>query len=606
MAEFLGDRPMSRSDGITRRDFINGALVGAAGFAVNPLAAKGATAEIPPNNAGVCGDSAGGDPRFLRGGNAPSTFNVAHWLRDQRLKFEGDAAIVAPGCDATQGRFPIVDEPEPYDVVVVGAGLGGLSAAFYLKRRRPSVKILMIEANNYAGGNAAHDDQPPLPVRASACGAYSGSPDQDYMKEIYKETGVDWTRYPIHGPGDSYFFDEHTPGVKPGARSWQLDMLWSDDAIRQAPCDARIVADIIRCEKEFRRWAKVDGSPDEPPDASNPKYDYLSRMSFASYLTDVLHCDPRVVDFYQVYTVDCLGGTPHSVNAHTVISFLSSDHDALFAYPGGTSAIAEKILGWLKNEGGSDGAGRFGIELNAMALKVEADRAQPRAGAKVTYFQDGKFRRVAAKALVMAAQVQSAKHLVEPLVDAPTKVAWNEFNTAPAVIANVAIRDMSAFHKLGLGYANFYWGSQRWSNFIIADWTTERRKEPKRSSVLTFYGIITVPPDQFAAERMRLLTTPFADYEASIRDDLKRVMSGTGFDFDRDVSGVFIYRWGHSMILPTTKSIFGDTPGPGGKGLDRGKAPRHVARQPLGGRRARAVDDRGRLSVPRPVLAVAV
>ena len=81
---------------------------------------------------------------------------------------------------------------------------------------------------------------------------------------------------------------------------------------------------------------------------------------------------------------------------------------------------------------------------------------------------------------------------------------------------------------------------------------------------------------------MRLLTTPFADYEASIRDDLKRVMSGTGFDFDRDVSGVFIYRWGHSMILPTTKSIFGDTPGPGGKGLDRGKAPRHVARQPLG------------------------
>ena len=27
------------------------------------------------------------DPRVLRGGNLPSTFNVAHWMRDRRLSF---------------------------------------------------------------------------------------------------------------------------------------------------------------------------------------------------------------------------------------------------------------------------------------------------------------------------------------------------------------------------------------------------------------------------------------------------------------------------------------------------------------------------------------
>jgi hypothetical protein len=58
-------------------------------------------------------------------------------------------------------------------------------------------------------------------------------------------------------------------------------------------------------------------------------------------------------------------------------------------------------------------------------------------------------------------------------------------------------------------------------------------------------------------------------------------MRGTGFDFDRDVSAIFIYRWGHSMILPTTKSVFGNVRGPDGR-LDRSKAPRRVACRPLG------------------------
>jgi spermidine dehydrogenase len=38
-------------------------------------------------------------------------------------------------------------------------------------------------------------------------------------------------------------------------------------------------------------------------------------------------------------------------------------------------------------------------------------------------------------------------------------------------------------------------------------------------------------------------------------------MRGSKFDFDRDVSAIFVYRWGHSMILPTTKSVFGDVRG---------------------------------------------
>jgi len=567
--------------GISRRDFVNGSLIAASGLVVgNTVRSTASAAGFGGIGDAPCGDLAGGDPRMARGGNSPSTFNIAHWMRDRRLKFEPRSAILSPGCDGEAGRFPITDDGQQYDVVIAGGGLAGLSSAFFLLRRRPGLKVVVLEANHFAGGNASYDDQPPLPVRASACAAYTAVPDIDYLLEIFNETGIDMEKHPIKAPVDAYYFDQHTPGVKPGFRGWQIDMLSAlgrGVTLPNAPYDERVMDDLARCVRTFIDWNSKPGAPDEPPDLSDPQYDYLSQMSFASYLTDVLHCDPRVVDFYTGYTIDCMGGTPHYVNAHTVISFLSSDYTGrFFAYPGGTSQIARQLVEWLTHP-----ARAVRIELQAVALRVDANTRSARGKASVTYFKDGKFRRATGKALIVATQVQSARHLVEHLVTGERKAAWDEFNSVPAVVANVALRDMTPLHELGLAYSNYWWGSKHWSNFIVADWTTENRTRPDRASVLTFYDAVTVPPDEFAAERFKLLTTPFGDYEKSLREDLERMLGSTKFDFDRDVSAVFIYRWGHSMILPTTKSVFGNVRGPHGR-LDRTKAPRRIACRPLG------------------------
>jgi protoporphyrinogen oxidase len=569
---------------ISRRDFLNGALIASGGLAVGQSAPLTALAKEFHEFKGACGDDLiGNDPRVGRGGNSPSTFNVAHWLRDRRLSFEPGGVTLAPGCHGKEGKFSISDDAEKFDVIVAGGGLAGLSAAFYLLRRRPGIKILLLEGNDYAGGNASCDDQPPLPVKASTCGAYTAVPDSDYLIELYRETGVDWNKYPLESPIDAFYFDENTPGVKPGYRGWQIELLNSLGTLKNAPYDQRVINDLAKCVQTFTDWNDKPGAPDEPPDVSSPQYDYLSEMTFATYLTDVLHCDPRVVAFYTGYTVDCLGGTPQHVNAHTVISFLSSDYTGkFFAYPGGTSQIATQLVQWLtKSDKGGQLDHPFTLQLQALALRVDANPQSSQNQVSVTYFKNGEFRRASAKALIVATQAQSARHLVEHLVDEERKAAWEEFNTVPALIANVAVRNMSPFHELGLGYANYWWGSKYWANFVIADWTTENRRKPSRASVLTFYGAVTAPPEEFAAERMKLLSTPFSDYEKALKDDLSRVMRGTKFDFDRDVSAVFIYRWGHSMILPTTKSVFGNTHGPGGR-LDRRKAPRRIACRSLG------------------------
>ena len=527
--------------------------------------------------AGACDDMAGDDPRILRGGNLPAAFNVGHWMRDRRLTFKSGAVTVAPGCDAHAGTFEISDEAAEFDVIVVGAGLAGLSSAFYLLQKQPGTRILLLEANSYAGGNAARDEGAPLPVRASTAGAFCALPEAGFMRQLYKEIGIEGEKYKIHSPRTAYFFDENTPGVKQGYRSWQTEEIFSPGKMKNPPYSQGVMNDLARSFEVFKNWANVDGGPDDPPDKSSPKYDYLSKMTLADYLTKELHCDPIVVEFYSNYTTDCMGGTAHSVNAHTAISFLSSEYaGACFAYPGGTSEIAARLAQWLTKPNRS-----VNIRKDAVALRVDIKAAGPRQRASVTYFKDDKFYRATAKAAVVATQASSARRLIEHLCDAERKAAWDEFNTAPALVANVALRNMRPFVKLGLGYDNYLWGSQHWTNFEIADWTTENRENPIRASVLTFFGGITHPREEFPAERMKLLQTPFDDYENSLRHDLSRIMRGADFDFDRDVSAVFVYRWGHSMILPTTKSVFGDVRGAKGR-LDRSKAPRRVACRPLG------------------------
>ena len=47
------------------------------------------------------------------------------------------------------------------------------------------------------------------------------------------------------------------------------------------------------------------------------------------------------------------------------------------------------------------------------------------------------------------------------------------------------------------------------------------------------------------AARTVLYTRPFADFEASLRDELMRILGPGGFDADRDIAAITVNRWGH-------------------------------------------------------------
>ena len=45
---------------------------------------------------------------------------------------------------------------QPYDVIILGGGLAGLTLSIQLKRHKPDIKILILESRKGAASVAAH------------------------------------------------------------------------------------------------------------------------------------------------------------------------------------------------------------------------------------------------------------------------------------------------------------------------------------------------------------------------------------------------------------------------------------------------------------------
>ena len=113
------DKKLGMNKDISRRDFINGV-----GIALGS-SAFGSTAFSKTNSAQ---DEFGYYPPKLMGmrGSHPGSFEVAHLIRDG-------------------AKFETADIDEEYDLVVVGAGISGLSAAYFYKNNvNKDAKILII------------------------------------------------------------------------------------------------------------------------------------------------------------------------------------------------------------------------------------------------------------------------------------------------------------------------------------------------------------------------------------------------------------------------------------------------------------------------------
>src|SRR5262245_15068749 len=126
------DRHLGMDRSITRRDFLNGVALGVVGSVLAPELVRAAQQEFAPERA----PDYYPPTRVGMRGSHPGSFEVAHQLRDRRQVDVSGA----------------VNTGETYDLVIVGGGLSGLSAAyFFINDVGCSTKALILDHHDHSG-----------------------------------------------------------------------------------------------------------------------------------------------------------------------------------------------------------------------------------------------------------------------------------------------------------------------------------------------------------------------------------------------------------------------------------------------------------------------
>ena len=573
------DRALGMDRPIARRDFLNGVAIAAGSIAGGMLPgvvteglAKEAAARARPNFY---------PPRLtgLRGSH-PGSFELAHKLRD------GDLPLQSPGA------------VETYDLVIVGGGISGLSAAYFYRQRKPSARILVLDNHDDFGGHAKRNEfelngrmqlmnggtleiDSPRPYSAVAAG-------------LLRKLGVDPVRldaacakrdfYGSLGLGRGIFFDRETFGsdklvVGVNVKPWA-------ELLADAPLTPAVRADIERLYE-----ARIDYMPGL---SSKQKKERLARMSYRDFLVNVAKVDPGVVPVFKARThgewgvgIDAVGAlevwplgypgfqgldlepgaAPHM--GFTASGLAATGGSYKFHFPDGNASIARLLVRSLVPRsipGGSaedivtatadyqklDRPGAsVRIRLSSIAVRVfNVGKPGSARTAEVVYSRNGALAAARGKAVVLACWNMMIPFLC-PELPARQKDALHYLVKTPLVYTSVAIRNWRPFKALGVHevYApGSYHSSIRLTQTVdIGRYVSVR--SPDDPILVRMVRTPCKPGlderEQHRVGRAELLDTSFEVFERNIRDQLARTLGSGGFDPATDIIAITVNRWPH-------------------------------------------------------------
>lgn len=575
------DRKLGMDRPISRRDFLDGIAI-AAGTSLLHMGCRPSEPEVPfaPER----------DPSYyppaLTGlrGNHPGSFEIAHQLRDGTLA----ASIGKPR-----------DTGERYDLVVVGGGISGLSAAhFYRRGREAGAKLLVLDNHDDIGGHAKRNE---FTVGGRVLVSHGGtesieSPAQysEIARGLLTELGIDVqrfytafdrTRYSKLGMGKGMFFDQETFGSDHLLKGGPDNV--SRAFLAEAPLSDAARRDILRLYR---------GSKDYFPGLSSAeKKERLSKISYREYLLSVAGLGPEAIPFFQTRTHDLYGVGIDAVPAldcwgleypgfdglklddeepspglgRTPQLEMNEEEPYIFHFPDGNASIARLLVRRLVPQALSgstmedvvtarldyarldDAANPVRIRLNSTVVGVrhlgDPDSARE---VEVTYVRGGRAHTIRARGCVLACWNTVVPYLCPDLPETQrTALAYGA--KVPLVYANAALRNWQPFQKAGMFGVDApgAYFVHAFLDFPVDLGDYKSSHTPDEPAVVKLIRTPCHPGvpsrDQHRQGREELLATPFEIFERNLRDQLGRMFGPSGLDPANDITAITVNRWSH-------------------------------------------------------------
>ncbi|MBT7541093.1 MAG: NAD(P)-binding protein [Gammaproteobacteria bacterium] len=550
----------------------------------------------------------------MRGSHAGS-FEVAHAL-------------------AWQGQKPDAYESldEHYDLVVVGAGMSGLAAAwYYLKKAGPEARVLVLDNHDDFGGHAKrnefhHKDRMILSL-GGAQNLDNPSNYGDIAGSLLIDLGIDEAaiaKMAANTP-DDYVLGGKLGGdvgltVPDGDEHLTIGGHWLKFFHGRGDYQAGVRDLPIPEEQKDKLVAFFGGEKDFLDDLSlTKKWDYVNNTSYNQFLVDRVGLSVDTIPILNAHLLILNG--PSGWN-HTVLEGILAGSPGLRAmgwladfvdsigamlldelagdirmFPDGNASVARLLVQKMIpdvapnmkgfedvaiarfNYGALDQADQSTrIRLNSTVVGVrEVDDY-----VQIDYVQQGKPLRITANHCVLACYNNLIPALCPEMSDAQ-KSGLGYGVRIPFVYANILLENGRAFSELGVQITQCPYDPFQWVS--AAPTVTSGGYEPPRGPddpMVVFMMASPTPADGTEGTtrdllrlgRHKIYASTFDDYEQQIREQLQKMLGKHGFNHEADIKAITVNRIPHGYAYWY-------------QGLDdpeweEGQAPHEIGRQQFG------------------------
>ncbi|MBW8485986.1 FAD-dependent oxidoreductase [Actinomadura parmotrematis] len=584
---------------ISRRDFLDGMGV-ATGMAVAGGLLAGCSAGSWGGNHNATADPPDGwdyrgtgDPSYppamqgLRGSVNPA-MRIPHELRDG-IFWSGHKPIHATG--------------ERYDLVVVGAGISGLSAAYLYRQAHPGARVLILDNHDDFGGHARRNE---FQANGKLIIGYGGSQSIEApsvwspgAKKLLADLGIQPKKF------ETYYDQKFNDRWKLNNAEFFTAEMFGRDHLAVMDGDTQTAATLKNSPLSPAGQAKFLELQDNPGDylpglSDAQKKARLVDLTYREYMRDVARMPNEVLEYMQTYTSDEWGfganafgaidawaleypgfdglkldrSKPYKYCGPTVQIQWDEDDPYIYHFPDGNNGICKLLVGRLIPGTGAPATmeeeplarvdySKLDVQGNEVRLRLNAPCVRVRhedgiVGAKtvlVDYYAGGKVHQVAAGGVVMACYNTMVPYLMQDLPP-DQKQALFYGTKLPIVYAMVQLRNWRAWEQLKIFYTRFTGGD--WCvaelDYPVSMGGYAFSKDPDQPVLVHMIRMATSPAYDnprggIGPGRRELFTRPFARYERTLRDQLARLLSAGGFDPARDIQAITVNRWGHGYAL---------------------------------------------------------